>query len=405
LEKEITSRLIYKHNKLIESAHRLSLQEQRVLLLMISLINGDDEDFKSYVFDVKEFAKMMGYKGQSIYSEVKKVTKKLITRVLEIEDLENRRLLQISWVSSAEYVEETGSVEISFDPKLKPYLLKLKERYTKYSLLHVIRLRSAYSVRIYELLKQVELFQERSFVLTDLRKLLGIKEDEYKLYADFRRKVLEHSIKEINEKTDLRLSYETEKRGRGVNKIKFLINSKGEKQKALPGLEAISNKQLYEDLIKKFNQHPSQAREYLKTYPEYQIAENLKHVERRVRAGEINDIGAYTRKAITDDIKDQLSLFDMERAQTRQHELEKKEEERLAAEYQNYKDQEIDRLKGSYSDELLAQMEKEAEATAIEKHGRGIGLKMMARLELHSKIAEENNLLSLEEWIEEQQKH
>jgi len=311
VEKEIASRLICKSNKLVEAAHRLSLQEQRVILLMTAMINPGDEDFKKYVFEVTELAKIIGFKGKSLYAEAEKITARLNTRLIEIEELDSNRLLQMSWVSSAEYFRNEGYVEICFDPKLKPYLLKMKEKFTRYSLLHAMRFRSTYSLRIYELLKSYEGLGQRSFLLSDLRRILGIDEDEYKLYADFRRKVIDHACNEINNKTDLRVTYEVQKKGKSVNKIKFLINTEAE-PKQLPLPKQPKNPELYEVLIKKFSQNPKQAREYLETYSETQILANLKHVERRFKAGEVRNIGAYTRKAISDDIRDQLSLFEEE---------------------------------------------------------------------------------------------
>jgi hypothetical protein len=47
--------LIVKSNKLVEARYKLSLQEQKIILTMISKIGKNDEDFKIINFNVREF--------------------------------------------------------------------------------------------------------------------------------------------------------------------------------------------------------------------------------------------------------------------------------------------------------------------------------------------------------------
>ena len=139
---------------------------------MASMIKPEDEDFQLYRIDIKYFMELAGLKDKNSYAEVKDVTQKLRERTLLIKKSESE--LQIGWLSSAEYFDGKGYVELEFSPKLKPYLLKLKEFFTKYQLKHIIRLRGSYSVRIYELLKQYAGIGERTVQLEDLRTMLGI---------------------------------------------------------------------------------------------------------------------------------------------------------------------------------------------------------------------------------------
>lgn len=215
--------MIVKSNMLVEASYKLTAQEQRVILTLTSKIRPDDEDFKEYCISVKEFATLTGVSLKWKYDDVKEITKKLIGRVFTIHEATGP--LQLAWVSSAKYHEGEGTVTLRFDPGLKPYLLQLKDCFTKYSLALALRLKSSFSIRIYELLKQYEKVGTRAFHLDELKAKLGIAEDQYKLYGHFKAKVLKVAQEELAEKTDLSFDYEEIKVGRGVGKIRFMIRS------------------------------------------------------------------------------------------------------------------------------------------------------------------------------------
>jgi plasmid replication initiation protein len=215
--------MIVKSNMLVEASYKLTAQEQRVILTLTSKIRPEDEDFKEYCISVKEFATLTGVSLKWKYDDVKEITRKLIGRVFTIHEATGP--LQLSWVSSAKYHEGEGTVTLRFDPGLKPYLLQLKDCFTKYSLALALRLKSSFSIRIYELLKQYEKVGTRAFQLEELKEKLGISEDQYKLYGHFKAKVLKVAQEELLEKTDLSFDYEEIKVGRGVGKIRFIIRS------------------------------------------------------------------------------------------------------------------------------------------------------------------------------------
>ena len=230
--------MVVKSNLLIEASYKLSAQEQWVILTLTSKIRNDDEDFKDYRISVREFAEIAGIRHKGEYQEIKEITKSLIGRVFTINEPSGH--LQISWLSSAKYLEGEGTVALSFDPKLKPYLLQLKERFTKYSLHIAVRLKSSFSIRIYELLKQYERVRERTFFLDDLKSMLGIQENQYALYGHFKAKILKVAQEELEEKTDISFDFEEIKVGRSVGKLRFFIKSKAIQESELERAEDIS---------------------------------------------------------------------------------------------------------------------------------------------------------------------
>lgn len=184
MENKKTNGLVVKSNYMVSASYKLTLQEQRIVLYMASKIHKDDEDFKPVRIEISDFADLLGNRIDHI--QMQQVTRDLLEKVLTIR--KERSLLQIGWVSSAEYFYGQGYAEFCFDPKLKPYLLQLKEYFTSFQFKDVLRLKHIYSIRFYELLKQYEPIGWRYFELEELRKILGIGLDEYKLYGDFKKK-------------------------------------------------------------------------------------------------------------------------------------------------------------------------------------------------------------------------
>jgi len=237
------------HNKFIEARYRLTLEEQRILLSLISLIQPDDEDFKDYKISVKALSELIETKHKNMYRVLNEATDRLMQRIIKIETLDenNKRMFEkFSFISYAKYKEGEGYLIISIDKHLKPYLLQLKEQFSKVPLKHLFKLRSTYAVRLYELLKQYENTGYRVDYLPDLREMLGVEPNEYPRFDNFERRVLKQAIKEINEKTDLEVSYKKKKTGRKITHIEFEIRLKQgcTSQEEVDSLEDINTQSL-----------------------------------------------------------------------------------------------------------------------------------------------------------------
>ena len=230
----VENAIVTKANKLIESRYRLSLQEQKIVYSIISLLSPDDEGFSLLRFKVKDLAKFCNINAKNAYRELQEVSRLLLTRVLTIR--EENRYIQSHWVQSAVYEEGVGVVTFEIDEKLKPYLLGLKREFTELQVADLMKFRSQYSSRIYELLYQHHTFGYRRFMLSDLRVMLGLDKKEYPLYADFRRFILETVVRDLNINTRFEISFETEKKKSKVEYIIFHIKSKpARKDEALGG--------------------------------------------------------------------------------------------------------------------------------------------------------------------------
>lgn len=195
---------------------------------MVSMIQPTDEDFKDYRISVKEFSEMLGLTGSTKYTELKEIAKSLMSKSIEIPQSDGGWLLA-NWISSAEYKKGEGIIALSFSPKLKPYLLQLKQ-YTSYRLSNILSLSSSYSIRLYELLRKWSFLGKWESPVEEIREKLGAITKSYLLYGNFKSKILLPAIKELNEHTDLSISFKEIKKGRSVERIEFTIRQAPEKE-------------------------------------------------------------------------------------------------------------------------------------------------------------------------------
>jgi len=216
---------IVKANDIIQKVRfELSAQKQKIVLYIISKIKPEDEDFMYQKFTIKEFCNICGIEGSGKdYINVKKAIKELADESVWL-NLDNETEVIVRWIEKAWIEKNSGIVIVRLDNDMKPYLLKLSQFFTQYEMYYILPMRSQYSIRMYELMKSYENKRQIEFNIEDLKRILSAV--KYDRYRDFRKNVLEISMREINYFTDLSISYKTIKEGRKNNKIKFFIRLK-----------------------------------------------------------------------------------------------------------------------------------------------------------------------------------
>src|SRR5699024_1960864 len=197
-------------------------REQKVILSMVSMIQPEDDDFITYDISVADFHQMLGLRGREKYGEMKIIIENLMSKVIEIPKQEGGWLLT-HWVSVAEYIGGKGVIRLRFVPELKPYLLQLKKAFTSYRLNNILSLKSAYAIRLYELMKKWQQIGSWKVTVEELKPMLGIQRNSYKQYGHLKQRVLTPSIKELNDHTDIKVQFQEQKTGRKITDILFNI--------------------------------------------------------------------------------------------------------------------------------------------------------------------------------------
>ncbi len=404
------TRVVVKSNKLIEASYKLNLLEARVILLLTSMINRNDEEFTLIRIRVKDFVEFVGVNDKDTYKRVQRITdslgdKSLIVKGVNPETKEVTRL-KLQWLASAEYFEGSGYVELEFSQKLKPFLLQLKDRFTKYQLEYALKLKKSYSIRIYELLKQWEKLKSRTVEIEELRDNLGLENGTYQQYGHLKDRVLKPAQQEISKKTDISFNFTEIKKHRKVVMIRFEIITKDINKLELmepPKVEKIQNAGLYQRLVDYFCVNPKDALKVLKKYPESRILDNLAYVEHYYNKGGVENLGPYTLKAIKENYQLHLSLFDKKKEESQRQKKQKENEQQQLRElefaYGKYKRDKIEQCKQMLSEDELTNLEKECrKEIEAEKGKKRIGLDMFVRLRMESCLAKKAGVLNFEQW-------
>ncbi len=247
--------IVVKSNKFLDACYKLSAIEQKFILLMASMIHSkDDENFKFYEIEIKELTQCLNLdKQKRIYTFLNELICSLNKKKIYISN--GDRFIIINWVASIEHIKGSPTISFEFSERLKPYLLKLNSKFTQFQLKDVMQLKSGYSIRIYELIKQYEKIGNRILVVDDLKNKLGLKKnldlgieyDKYSRYNNFKKRVLEVAKKELKAKSNLYFDYEEIKSNKKVIKIKLIIIKKNkikdvEISKLTKEIEKIENK-------------------------------------------------------------------------------------------------------------------------------------------------------------------
>nr|WP_294492467.1 replication initiation protein [uncultured Anaerosporobacter sp.] len=193
-----------------------------------------------YEFNIRDYCKVCGidYDNGKNYADVKATLKKLRDRSMWVT-LDNDDETVVGWLDRVTTNKRSGIAKVRIDDRLAPYLFDLGQRFTQYQLYNILAMKSAFSVRIYELMKSYAFQKSKTFEVDELKRLLMV--DDVKSYNDFgrfRHKVLEKAQEEINELTDLNIYFEPITKGRKVIKVKFRIEQKSPIERMMSGATA-----------------------------------------------------------------------------------------------------------------------------------------------------------------------
>ena len=219
----MSSDLVVKSNRLNSAIQSLSLPELRIIQLAIvdarETGNGLNTDTPLRI-DAMRYADAFDTTRQNAYIRMKETEETLFNRRFSFVDSEGK-LVKSRWIQRVRYLDNEGAIEVIFTYDVVKCITRLdgaEEFFTQYLLSQTAKLNSVYSVRLYELLVQWKSVGKTPvFDLDMFRGQLGVNKDEYIRISNFKIRVLDSAVKEINEKTDLTVSYTQQKKGRIVS--------------------------------------------------------------------------------------------------------------------------------------------------------------------------------------------
>lgn len=227
---------VVKSNHVIEASYRLTLNEQRLILLCIQQISKGQAITPQTGFNIRasELIESFGMNPKNAYSELKDVSEVLFNRFLTIyqPDPEEPKLesTRTRWITAIDYIPDEGRVKLYFAHKVIPYISMLESGFTRYNLAYVANMNSVYGMRFYELFKcwlMGDKSKTKTIGIDDLKDLLDLK-GQYPSIKDFKKYVLDKGLDDVNQHTDLKAAYETKKTGRRITDLEFVIKLKGD---------------------------------------------------------------------------------------------------------------------------------------------------------------------------------
>lgn len=226
------SDLVVKTNQLNSAVQNLSLPELRIIQLAIvdARETGKGLDTKTPLrIDALRYADAFDTTRQNAYILMKQSEETLFNRRFTYFDNE-KKPIKSRWLQDVRYLDDEGAIEVCFTRLVVECITRLdgaEQFFTQYLLSQTANLKSVYAVRLYELLIQWKTAGKTPlFELSLFRGQMGLNDDEYKIMGNFKLRVLDLAVNEINEKTDLTVSYTQEKKGRVIHGFKFVIKQK-----------------------------------------------------------------------------------------------------------------------------------------------------------------------------------
>lgn len=225
--------LVSKSNTLIEASYTLNLVAQRLIVLAIIKARNQGELSKVggiHRITAIEYRAYFGCALPMAYESLQSACKSLYESEfvwLGKDEQGDPQKNTSRFVQRATYNEGKGFVEVMFGNDIIPLITRLSKEYTEYELIQIRNLNSVYALRVFEMLMQWKILGKTPLVtIEDLRSRLGIADHQYKLMSNFKKRVLDLAINEINEHTDITASYEQHKAGRAITGFTFKFKSK-----------------------------------------------------------------------------------------------------------------------------------------------------------------------------------
>ena len=225
---------VRQHNVITNARHELSAVQLDIYFMLLSRLKPGENS--KYEISVKEIEDLTG--RQWNYQQLRDATSGLIGKVFEIQ--EDDGLLQVALMSSAKYIKGQGRIQLTIAEDLKPYLVDLKNNFTGFQLFCVLSMTSKYAKWLYVQFSRWKDIGYLSYEVEQLKFRLNLKDpkgklpEQYKQWGQFKDNVLEPAIKQINASSDLRVSYDTEKKGKSIHKLNFTIKYVPQFQTVIP---------------------------------------------------------------------------------------------------------------------------------------------------------------------------
>lgn len=251
--------LIVKDNILINASYNLEVTEQRLILLSIIRARETGQGITAeskLTIHASDYMDHFKVDKSAAYEALKGAVQNLFNRQFSFKEQQDdgtEFVVKSRWVSQIAYADEKAELHIIFAPAVVPLVTRLEKHFTSYQLKQVSQLTSKYAIRLYEILiSWREVGKTPVINVDELRYRLGVEDKEYKRMSDFKKRVLDAAVEQINLYTDIQAKYEQSKSGRIIVGFEFtfkksqinIITNKDKDQNTLDMFTGLTEKQI-----------------------------------------------------------------------------------------------------------------------------------------------------------------
>ncbi len=183
------------------------------------------EPFAACHISVRRVREMAEISQKSIYEEAAEATTRLTSEPIEFWSRDRENYVGHPIFSMCKYESREGAIKAKFNEEARPHLLRLRERFAERRLRQAIPLPTPYAIRIYEIAKMIERPGEprsRQIPVGRFREMFGL-ESKYDCHNDMRRRVVDPSVKQVNEKTDVNVRCEDVRDGQTPVALRWTV--------------------------------------------------------------------------------------------------------------------------------------------------------------------------------------
>jgi plasmid replication initiation protein len=216
-------------NDIIKGKQKMTLQVARLIRLLITQVVKEDKDLRTYSCRITELADFLGITRFNLYRDIKGICESALKSIVYINTGNPKQPWKMfHWVSYAEY-DGNGTIMLKLSDEIKPYILDLDKWFTQYKLKNILQFTSFYAIRLYELLTcesgvYKDYKNKFKFDMDYLKEFFGCQ-GKYKKVSQFKEKVIEVAIREINQKSDMYIYPEYLKTGKAISHIEFELHN------------------------------------------------------------------------------------------------------------------------------------------------------------------------------------
>lgn len=345
---EESKRELKKHAASIHCSNTLSLLQRKISNALLyhaykELLQKEEHDIT-----VKQLCRLIGYQGHN-HAAIKEALKGLISTVVEWNLIDDKTGEE-NWTASTMLASVSLQGPLcyyAYSPRMKQ-LLHSPSMFGKIDLVIQSRFRSSYGLALYEnCIRYAGLPHTKWFEMDIFKKLMGVPAGIYEIFRDFKRRVLDKAVEEVNTYSDLVIEPEYFREGRKVVRVRFMLKDRAKKSRLGKTELNFSDKPLQEKLISHYGLSEDQVKQLLQDHPAAFIMEKINIIEssQPYQSGKVQNLAGYLLSAIKNNYqppKDQKSINVEQYRNEMELENLKYQAEQIKTDYRYYREQAVE---------------------------------------------------------------